>query len=86
MDTPRDLLRRMFDAAINAAQDYLPADLPIHPTYRKVNPSEAPILGLAVDDRARVPEQSRPHQLEVGGACPARHHPVIGPNPVAINA
>jgi multidrug efflux pump len=39
---------RDVQAAINAAQDYLPADLPIHPTYRKVNPSEAPILILSL--------------------------------------
>src|SRR6202142_3584017 len=39
---------RDVQAAINAAQDYLPADLPIHPTYRKFNPSEAPILILSL--------------------------------------
>src|SRR5271165_5575219 len=31
-------------AAINAARGYLPADLPGNPTYRKVNPADAPIL------------------------------------------
>ncbi len=49
-DLSRDIngAARDVQAAINAAQDYLPADLPIHPTYRKLNPSEAPILILAL--------------------------------------
>jgi len=49
-DLSRDIngAARDVQAAINAAQDYLPADLPIHPTYRKVNPSEAPILILSL--------------------------------------
>jgi multidrug efflux pump len=38
-------------AAINAARTYLPANLPSNPTYRKVNPADAPImiLGLTSD-------------------------------------
>ena len=49
-DLSRDIngAARDVQAAINAAQDYLPADLPIHPSYRKVNPSEAPILILSM--------------------------------------
>jgi multidrug efflux pump len=49
-DLSRDIngAARDVQAAINAAQDYLPADLPIHPTYRKINPSEAPILILSM--------------------------------------
>ena len=35
-------------AAINAATPLLPADLPMPPVYRKVNPADAPILTLAV--------------------------------------
>jgi multidrug efflux pump subunit AcrB len=34
--------------AINAAGGQLPKTLPSPPTYRKVNPADAPILGLAV--------------------------------------
>jgi HAE1 family hydrophobic/amphiphilic exporter-1/multidrug efflux pump len=34
-------------AAINAASGQLPKDLPTPPTYRKINPSEAPVLLLA---------------------------------------
>jgi multidrug efflux pump len=42
---------RDVEAAINAARTYLPANLPGNPTYRKVNPSDAPImiLGLTSD-------------------------------------
>ncbi len=49
-DLSRDIngAARDVQAAINAAQSYLPADLPIHPTYRKINPSEAPILILSL--------------------------------------
>ena len=42
---------RDVQAAINAARTYLPANLPGNPTYRKVNPADAPImiLGLTSD-------------------------------------
>ena len=42
---------RDVEAAINAARTYLPANLPASPTYRKVNPADAPImiLGLTSD-------------------------------------
>ncbi|HKE27393.1 MAG TPA: efflux RND transporter permease subunit [Bryobacteraceae bacterium] len=49
---------RDVQAGINAARTYLPANLPANPTYRKVNPSDAPIiiLGLTSDhyDRAQL--------------------------------
>src|SRR5208283_821363 len=35
-------------AAINAAQNYLPSQLPMPPVYNKVNPADAPILTLAL--------------------------------------
>ncbi|HTV53057.1 MAG TPA: efflux RND transporter permease subunit, partial [Steroidobacteraceae bacterium] len=42
---------RDVEAAINAARTYLPANLPENPTYREVNPADAPImiLGLQSD-------------------------------------
>ena len=42
---------RDVQAAINAAHSYLPANLPGNPTYRKVNPADAPIMliGLTSD-------------------------------------
>jgi multidrug efflux pump len=39
---------RDVQAAINAARSQLPADLPGNPTYRKVNPADAPIMVLAL--------------------------------------
>jgi multidrug efflux pump len=39
---------RDVQAAINAARSYLPANLPANPTYRKVNPADAPIMILAL--------------------------------------
>src|SRR6202142_727204 len=35
---------RDVESAINAARSYLPSDLPSNPTYRKVNPADAPIM------------------------------------------
>jgi multidrug efflux pump len=43
-----DAAARDVQAAINAASGNLPADLPVKPTYRKVNPADAPILIIAV--------------------------------------
>ena len=42
---------RDVEAAINASRTYLPANLPGNPTFRKVNPADAPImiLGLTSD-------------------------------------
>jgi multidrug efflux pump len=52
-DLSRDIdgAARDVEAAINAARTYLPANLPANPTYRKVNPADAPIviLGLTSD-------------------------------------
>jgi len=38
---------RDVQAAINAARTYLPANLPSNPSYRKVNPADAPIMILS---------------------------------------
>src|SRR4030095_8329069 len=43
-----DAAARDVEAAINAARGYLPTDLPNNPTYRKVNPADAPILIMAL--------------------------------------
>jgi multidrug efflux pump len=43
-----DAAARDVQAAINAARGYLPANLPNNPTYRKVNPADAPILIVAL--------------------------------------
>ena len=49
-DLNRDIngAARDVQSAINAARSYLPANLPSNPTYRKVNPADAPIMILAL--------------------------------------
>jgi multidrug efflux pump len=49
-DLNRDIngAARDVQAAINAARSYLPSNLPGNPTYRKVNPADAPIMILAL--------------------------------------
>ena len=53
-----DAAARDVQAAINAARSQLPANLPNNPTYRKVNPADAPILILSLTsdtyDRGRI--------------------------------
>lgn len=43
-----DAAARDVQAAINAARGQLPTNLPNNPTYRKVNPADAPIMILAL--------------------------------------
>ncbi len=52
-----DAAARDVEAAINAARSYLPADLPSNPTYRKVNPADAPILIIALTSDKLSPSQ-----------------------------
>ena len=59
-DLNRDInaAARDVQAAINAARGQLPANLPNNPSYRKVNPSDAPIMLLSLTsdliERARM--------------------------------
>ena len=48
LDRDIDGAARDVQAAINAARSLLPSSLPSNPTYRKVNPADAPILILAM--------------------------------------
>jgi multidrug efflux pump len=43
-----DAAARDVQAAINAARGYLPTNLPSNPSFRKVNPSDSPIMLLAL--------------------------------------
>ncbi len=43
-----DIAEQEVQAAINAAQSYLPANLPTPPIYSKSNPADAPVLTLAL--------------------------------------
>jgi multidrug efflux pump len=49
-DLNRDIngAARDVQAAINAARSYLPTNLPSNPTYKKVNPADAPIMIIAL--------------------------------------
>src|SRR5476651_1015082 len=52
-DLNRDIdgAARDVQAAINAARSLLPTGLPSNPTYRKVNPADAPILIIALTSK-----------------------------------
>ena len=48
LDENIDVAEQEVQAAINAANSFLPADLPNPPIYSKVNPADAPIMTLAL--------------------------------------
>src|SRR5882672_12202471 len=58
LDRNIDAAARDVQAAINAARGQLPANLPNNPSYRKVNPADAPIMLLSLTseivERARM--------------------------------
>ena len=52
-----DAAAREVQAAINASRADLPATLRSNPTYRKINPSDAPVMILALTSATRTPGQ-----------------------------
>src|SRR5579875_3372460 len=52
-----DVAKQEVQAAINAAQTYLPRDLPLPPIYSKTNPADAPILTLALTSKSMPLQQ-----------------------------
>src|SRR4051812_28703410 len=52
-----DAAAREVQAAINATRADLPATLRSNPTYRKINPSDAPVMILALTSATRTPSQ-----------------------------
>ncbi|TQI81668.1 multidrug efflux pump [Serratia fonticola] len=52
LELPLDVAEQEVQAAINAATNLLPTDLPYPPIYSKVNPADPPILTLAVTSTA----------------------------------
>ncbi|MDP3070511.1 MAG: efflux RND transporter permease subunit, partial [Opitutaceae bacterium] len=50
-----DAAARDVQAAINAARGQLPSGMPGNPTFRKVNPSQAPIMALALSSPNLAP-------------------------------
>jgi hydrophobe/amphiphile efflux-1 (HAE1) family protein len=91
---------RDVQAAINAARGFLPSNLPNNPTYRKINPADAPILIVALTsdnltraemyDAASSIMQQRLSQVEgvgqvfVGGASLPAVRVEL--NPTALNS
>ncbi|MCC8401505.1 MdtB/MuxB family multidrug efflux RND transporter permease subunit [Paraburkholderia sp. MMS20-SJTN17] len=51
LDLPLDIAEQEVQAAINAAGNLLPSDLPAPPIYAKVNPADAPIMTLAITSK-----------------------------------
>jgi multidrug efflux pump len=51
LDVSLDVAEQEVQAAINAAGNLLPSDLPAPPIYAKVNPADAPILALALTSK-----------------------------------
>src|SRR6201999_3219145 len=51
LDLSLDVAEQQVQAAINAAGNLLPSDLPTPPIYNKVNPADAPILTLAITSK-----------------------------------
>ena len=47
-----DVAEQQVQAAINAASNFLPIDLPTPPIYSKVNPADTPILTLALSSKS----------------------------------
>ncbi len=57
LDRNIDAAARDVQAAINAARGYLPADLPSNPSYRKINPADAPVMILIMTSDAMTQDQ-----------------------------
>ncbi|HLW24125.1 MAG TPA: efflux RND transporter permease subunit [Steroidobacteraceae bacterium] len=52
-----DVAEQDVQAAVNAAQNFLPSNLPMPPVYNKVNPADAPILTLALTSNSMALQQ-----------------------------
>jgi multidrug efflux pump len=63
-----DAAARDVQAAINAARGQLPTNLPNNPTWRKVNPADAPILILALTSDTAT----KPQMYDVGNSILAQ--------------
>ncbi|HEX3917210.1 MAG TPA: efflux RND transporter permease subunit [Caulobacteraceae bacterium] len=57
LDRDIDGAARDVQAAINAARIDLPATLKANPTYRKINPADAPIMVIALTSATKTPGQ-----------------------------
>src|SRR3546814_11601351 len=64
-----DSAAREVQAAINASRADLPATLRSNPSYRKANPSAAPMMVLALSSETKTPQQIRSEERRVGKEC-----------------
>ena len=55
LDLNIDIAEQEVQAAINAASQLLPTNLPNPPIYAKINPADAPILTLALTSTVGAP-------------------------------
>lgn len=68
LDRNIDAAARDVQASINAARSQLPANLPSNPSYRKINPSDAPILLLGLTSDT----ETVPHMYDAGDSILAQ--------------
>ncbi|MEJ3660160.1 MdtB/MuxB family multidrug efflux RND transporter permease subunit [Pseudomonas fragi] len=54
LDINMDVAEQQVQAAINAASNLLPKDLPAPPVYNKVNPADTPVLTLAISSKTML--------------------------------
>ncbi|KAA0946049.1 MULTISPECIES: MdtB/MuxB family multidrug efflux RND transporter permease subunit [unclassified Pseudomonas] len=54
LDVNMDVAEQQVQAAINAATNLLPKDLPAPPVYNKVNPADTPVLTLAITSKTML--------------------------------
>ncbi|WP_323165296.1 multidrug efflux RND transporter permease subunit, partial [Pseudomonas atacamensis] len=54
LDINMDVAEQQVQAAINAATNLLPTDLPAPPVYNKVNPADTPVLTLAITSKTML--------------------------------
>ncbi len=52
LDLKLDVAEQEVQAAINAATNLLPSDLPAPPVYNKVNPADSPVITLAITSKS----------------------------------
>ncbi len=102
-DLSRDIngAARDVQAAINAARTLLPSGMPSNPTYRKVNPADAPIMILALTSQTltrgqmydaastvlaqRLAQVSGVGQVNVGGGALPAVRVALNPDKLAAN-
>ena len=81
LDLNIDVAEQEVQAAINAASNLLPQDLPNPPIYSKINPADSPILTLALTSSTLAAHQSGrsggdhalAEDLAVAGRRPGQH-------------